>query len=157
MSQKLRGKWALGIQPRDLIWIIKDQLAICERPGGYGASHRKVRRQEEVIWLRENDFHCIANISSAPHNLSTYDELGMPYRHLPLLTSNNIDEWCRMFFTELNGLLSSGTRTIGPYLRWLGVVKEPTDAVTLIERLTNRALEPSSRALIFRVHELHTA
>ena len=52
MSQKLRGKWALGIQPRDLIWIIKDQLAICERPGGYGASHRKVRRQEEVIWLR---------------------------------------------------------------------------------------------------------
>ena len=27
----------------------------------------------------------------------------------------------------------------------------------LIERLTNRALEPSSRALIFRVHELHTA
>ena len=171
MSQKLRGKWAIGIQPRDLIWIIKDQLAICERPGGYGASHRKVRRQEEVIWLRENDFHCIANISSAPHNLSTYDELGMPYRHLPLLTSNNIDEWCRMFFTELNGLLSSGTRTIvhaeevsdqlvsimGAYLRWLGVVKEPTDAVTLIERLTNRALEPSSRALIFRVHELHTA
>ena len=76
-----------------------------------------------------------------------------------------------MFFTELNGLLSSGTRTIvhveevgdqlvsimGAYLRWLGVVKEPTDAVTLIERLTNRALEPASRSLIFRAHELRHA
>jgi len=167
MSQKLRGKWALGIQPRDLIWIIKDKLAICERPGGFGPSHRKVRRQEEVIWLRENDFHCIVNISGAPHNLQTYDEVGVPYRHIPLLTSDNIDEWCKNFFTELNALLSAGNRTIvhaeevgdqvvsimGAYLRWLGVVNEPTDAVTLIERLTNRALEPASRALIFRAHE----
>jgi hypothetical protein len=76
-----------------------------------------------------------------------------------------------MFFGELNGLLSANTRTMvhaeevgdqlvgimGAYLRWLGVVKEPTDAVTLIERLTNRPLEPASRALIFRVHELHNA
>ena len=73
MSQKLRGKWALGIQPRDLLWIIKDQLAICERPGGYGTNHRKVRRQEEIIWLRENDFHCIVSICSAPHNLHSYE------------------------------------------------------------------------------------
>lgn len=167
MSQKLRGKWALGIQPRDLVWIIKDKLAICERPGGIGASHRKVRRQEEVIWLRENDFHCIVSISSAPHNLQTYEEIGVPYRHVPLLTSDNIDDWCRRFFAELNSLLSNGNRTIvhaeevgdqlvsimGAYLRWLGVVNEPTEAVTLIERLTNRALEPASRSLIFRAHD----
>ena len=167
MSQKLRGKWALGIQPRDLTWIIKDRLAICERPGGFGASHRKVRRQEEVIWLRENDFHCIVSVSGAPHNLQTYEELRVPYRHIPLLTIDTIDEWCQSFFIELNSLLSSDHRTIvhaeevsdqlvsimGAYLRWLGVVKEPTEAVTLIERLTNRALEPASRSLIFRAHE----
>ena len=147
--------------------LIKDRLAICERPGGFGASHRKVRRQEEVIWLRENDFHCIVSVSSAPHNLQTYEELGVPYRHIPLLTIDTIDEWCRSFFVELNSLLSSGHRAIvhaeevsdqlvsimGAYLRWLGVVKEPTEAVTLIERLTNRALEPTSRSLIFRAHE----
>jgi len=171
MSQKLRGKWALGIQPRDLIWIIKDKLAICERPGGFGASHRKVRRQEEVIWLRENDFHCIVSVSGAPHNLQTYEEIGVPYRHVPLLTSDNIYEWCRKFFAELNGLLSTGHRTVvhaeevgdqivsimGAYLRWLGIANEPTEAVTLIERLANRALEPASRALIFRAHELRQA
>ena len=171
MSQKLRGKWALGIQPRDLIWIIKDKLAICERPGGFGASHRKVRRQEEVIWLRENDFHCIVSVSGAPHNLQTYDEIGVPYKHVPLLTSDNVDDWGKSFFTELNSLLSSGARTIvhaeevsdqlvsimGAYLRWLGVVTEPTEAVTLIERLANRALEPASRSLIFRAHEFRKA
>lgn len=168
MSQKLRGRWALGIQPRDLIWIIKDKLAICERPGGFGANHRKVRRQEEVIWLRENDFHCIVSVSGAPHNLQTYDELGVPYRHLPILAGTDIDQWCLGFFAELNRLLSAGNRTIvhsedvndqlvsvmGAYLRWLGVVNEATEAVTLIERLTNRALEPSARSLIFRAHEL---
>ena len=168
MSPKLRGKWALGIQPRDLIWIIKDKLAVCERPGGYGANHRKVRRQEEVIWLRENDFHCVVNVSGAQHNLSTYDEVGVRWRHIPLLTNDDIDEWCKRFFAELNGLLSAGNRVIvhaeevgdqlvcvmGAYLRWLGVVEEPTEAVSLIERLTNRALAPASRSLIFRVHEL---
>ena len=49
MPPKLRGKWALGIQPRNFTWIIKDRLAICERPGGYGVNHRRVRRQEEII------------------------------------------------------------------------------------------------------------
>ena len=171
MSQKLRGKWALGIQPRDLIWIIKDKLAICERPGGFGASHRKVRRQEEVIWLRENDFHCIVSVSGAPHNLQTYEEIGVPFKHFPLLTNEDIDVWCKGFFVELNSLLSTGHRTIvhaeevsdqlvsvmGAYLRGLGVVKEPTEAVTLIERLANRALEPASRSLIFRAHEFRKA
>lgn len=171
MSQKLRGKWALGIQPRDLIWIIKDKLAICERPGGFGVSHRKVRREEEVIWLRENDFHCILSVSGAPHNLQTYDDVGVPYRHMPLLTTDDIDQWCRAFFAELNRLLSAGKRTIvhaeevndqlvsvmGAYLRWLGVVNEPTEAVTLIERLANRALEPAARSLIFRAHELRSS
>lgn len=171
MSQKLRGKWALGIQPRDLVWIIRDKLAICERPGGFGANHRKVRRQEEVIWLRENDFHRIVSVSGAPHNLQTYEELGVAFRHIPLLTTTDVDQWCREFFPELNRLLGAGNRTIvhaeevsdrlvsimGAYLRWLGVVKEPTEAVTLIERLANRALEPAARSLIFRAHELRDA
>jgi len=90
---------------------------------------------------------------------------------MPLLTSDDIDQWCRMFFNELNGLLAAGTRVVvhaeevsdqlisimGTYLRWLGVVEEPTEAVTLIERLTNRALEPASRSLIFRAHELRNS
>jgi hypothetical protein len=40
----VKGKWAQGIQPRNFAWILKDRLAVCERPGGYGANHRRVRR-----------------------------------------------------------------------------------------------------------------
>ena len=69
MPPKLRGKWALGIQPRNFTWIIKDRLAVCERPGGYGVNHRRVRRQEEIIWLRENNFAKVISIIGAPHNL----------------------------------------------------------------------------------------
>ena len=53
---RMKGKWAQGIKPRNFAWIIRDRLAICERPGGYGANHRRVRRQEEIIWLREQGF-----------------------------------------------------------------------------------------------------
>ena len=76
MPPRLRGKWALGITPRNFTWIMKDKLAVCERPGGYGDNHRRVRRQEEIIWLRENGFGCLISIIPAPHNLHNYDELG---------------------------------------------------------------------------------
>ncbi|MEY2406052.1 MAG: hypothetical protein QOG39_968, partial [Acidimicrobiaceae bacterium] len=28
----MKGKWAQGIQPRNFAWVIKDKLAVCERP-----------------------------------------------------------------------------------------------------------------------------
>ena len=46
MPPRLRGKWALGITPRNFTWILKDKLAVCERPGGYGDNHRRVRLQK---------------------------------------------------------------------------------------------------------------
>ena len=83
MPPRLRGKWALGITPRNFTWILKDKLAICERPGGVGDSHRRVRRQEEIIWLRENGFNCVISIVQATSNLHNYEELNLPYRHRP--------------------------------------------------------------------------
>ena len=90
MPPKLRGKWALGITPRNFTWVIKDKMAICERPGGYGENHRRVRRQEEIIWLRENRFDLLISIIAAPHNLHAYDELNMPYRHRPLSGADDL-------------------------------------------------------------------
>ena len=31
----VKGKWAAGIPPRNFTWIIKDRLAVSERPGGF--------------------------------------------------------------------------------------------------------------------------
>ena len=46
----VKGKWAAGIPPRHLTWVLPERLAASERPGGQSSSHRKVRRSEEIIW-----------------------------------------------------------------------------------------------------------
>ena len=61
----LRGRWAQGLQPRFFCWIIKDRLAAAERPGGFARNHRKVRRQEELIWLKSHGFTRVVSQRSA--------------------------------------------------------------------------------------------
>jgi hypothetical protein len=155
MPPRLRGKWALGITPRNFTWIMKDKLAICERPGGYGDNHRRVRRQEEIIWLRENGFGCLISIIPAPHNLHNYDELNLPYRHRPFTGIDDLGLWLKTFYTELHTLLDANTKVIvhnesvddrlvgimGGYIRWAGLVDEPSKAITVIERATARAVQ----------------
>ena len=77
----LKGKWAKGIPPRFFAWIIKGRLAVSERPGGYARNHRKVRRHEEILWLRGEGFTRIVSLLPSPHNLHAYDELGVTWSH----------------------------------------------------------------------------
>lgn len=162
-----KGKWAQGIPPRHFDWIIQDQLAVCERPGGFGANHRKVRRQEEIIWIRENGFGCVISIISAPHNLHNYDELQLPSRHRPF-NAEHTDAYLRSLYLELRELLRHGTKVVvhgeevgdrligmmGGYIRWAGLVEEPTAAIQVTERLAGRQLDPFAREVILRAHEL---
>ena len=80
----LRGRWAQGLEPRFFCWIVRDRLAASERPGGFARSHRKIRRQEELIWLGQNGFTRVISLLDSPHNLQAYDEAGIPYEHVPL-------------------------------------------------------------------------
>ncbi len=167
MPPRLRGKWALGITPRNFTWVIKDQFAVCERPGGVGDHHRRVRRQEEIIWLRENGFGCVVSIIAAPHNLHNYDELQLPYRHRPF-NQEHTDQYLAALYTELRELLTHGTKLIlhgeelgdrvfgvvGGYIRWSGMVEEATAATQITERIAGRALDPFAREVILRAHEL---
>lgn len=164
---KLRGKWALGITPRNFTWILKDRLAVCERPGGYGDNHRRVRRQEEIIWIRENHFGCLISIIPAPHNLHNYDELGVTYQHRPF-NADNVDDWARGLFHELKNLLTSNVKVVvhgeevgdrimgamGAFVRWYGLVEDPKEAIAVGERLAGHQLDPSARELILRAHLL---
>ena len=83
----MRGRWAQGLEPRFFCWIIKDRLAGSERPGGFARNHRKVRRQEELIWLRQHDFTHVISLLDSSHNLPAYDE-ALLARELRLF-----DEW----------------------------------------------------------------
>jgi hypothetical protein len=79
----VKGKWAQGIVPRNFTWVIKDRLAVSERPGGYGPEPSRVRRQEEIIWIRQQGFTSIVSLLASPHNLHAYAELDVAYQHLP--------------------------------------------------------------------------
>jgi hypothetical protein len=165
---KLRGKWALGITPRNFTWILRDKLAVCERPGGYGTNHRRVRRQEEIIWIRENGFGALISIIPAPHNLHNYEELGVPFRHRPYGAGDDLDLWHRTFFTELAELQREQVKVVvhgeevgdrimgimGGYIRWSGLVDDGSQAIEVTERLAGRQLDPPARELILRAHTL---
>lgn len=167
MPPRLRGKWALGITPRNFTWIMTDKLAICERPGGVGESHRRVRRQEEIIWLRENGFGCVISIIAAPHNLHNYDELQVPYRHRPY-NGENLEPYLSSLYREIGELLDNDTKVVvhaeelgdliigvmGGYIRWSGLVDDPTRAIQVTERLAERQLDPAAREIILHAHEL---
>ena len=168
MPPRLRGKWALGITPRNLTWIIKDRIAICERPGGYGENHRRVRRQEEIIWIRENGFGCVISLIPAPHNLHNYDELGVPYRHRPYtgMGADDLAVYLGALYRELRDLTNAGTKVIlhgeevgdrivgmmGGYIRWSGLVTDGNQAIGITERIASRQLDPFARELILRAH-----
>lgn len=171
MATRTKGRWAQGIQPRNFSWVIKDRLAVCERPGGFGANHRRVRRQEEIIWLREQGFGMVISLLSSPHNLHNYEELGLPYLHRPFLPAEDNRPYLVAFYPELHRLVVGGTKTVvhadevgerlvgllGGYIRWTGMVPDGAQAIELIERITGRQLDPFGRNLVAVAGELRQA
>ena len=65
----MRGKWAAGIEPRNFTWVYEGRLAVSERPGGSTLVHRRVRRDEELLWLKRFGFTRIISILPAGQNL----------------------------------------------------------------------------------------
>ncbi len=164
----LRGKWAQGIEPRNFTWILQGKLAVCERPGGYGANHRKVRRQEEIIWLREQGFTMVVSLCVSPHNLHNYDEMGMPWRHRPFTRSDDQEAYLARLFPELRHLLLEGGKIVlhqdelgdrlgglmAAYVLWNNLVPGGPQAISVIEQLLHRQLGPDARSLVARVPRL---
>jgi hypothetical protein len=159
----LRGRWAQGLEPRMFCWIIKDRLAASERPGGFARNHRKVRRQEELIWLIGHGFTHVLSMLDSPHNLHAYDEAGIPHAHVPI---GRRDEWPetlpRLYSTLATWLADPreqvllhheefGDRLLGVlagYVLYAGRVTEGPHAVVVIEKITGRQLGSIAREIV---------
>ena len=166
----MKGKWAQGITPRNFVWVLKDRLAVCERPGGYGANHRRVRRQEEIIWIREQGFTHVISLIAAAHNLHNYDELGVAWLHRPQGPHDDSAAFQRNFYRELKHLLATGEKLlvhqeevgdrvcglVAGYLLWARLVPYGPQAISVTERLTGRQLGPLGRGLVATADELRT-
>ena len=159
----MRGRWAQGLEPRGFTWVIKDRLAASERPGGFARNHRKVRRQEELIWLAGSGFTHVLSLLESPHNLHAYDQAAIAYEHLPL---GRPDEWpttLPVIYVTLKQWLDDpaervlihheefGERLLGVlagYLLYTGVVDDGSHAIVLMEKLTGRQLGAPGREVV---------
>lgn len=158
----MRGKWAQGIVPRGFCWIIKDHLAVCERPGGCGVSHRKVRRQEEIIWIRENDFDVVVSFLSSEHNLHNYDDLVVRWAHEPFGGAEEGIGRLLQVINRLATLTANGGRIIvhreelnetvcglmAAYLLATKLVTTGPHAIGAIEQIMERPLGTPGRRIV---------
>ncbi len=157
----MRGRWADGIVPRNLIWVLRDRLAVCERPGGYGSNHRAVRRTEEIIWIRRNDFSRIVSLLAGPHNLHSYDEQEMPYVHMPLSDPPQAGEMLAVY-EEVTRRIEVGERlllhhervddTLGGFLAgfwlWMGRYRDVPSTLHATETLLRRPMGRQGRETV---------
>ena len=167
----MKGKWAAGIPPRHLTWVLPERLAVSERPGGRTMTHRKVRRQEEIIWLRENQFTVVVSILESPMNLAAYDEFNMPHCHEPVPTTGDQSVALVALYSDLAVRLREkqtvllhadelGDHVIGViagYLMWAGRLNGAPEATSVVERLFGRQLGPEGRALVASAERIPSA
>ncbi len=158
----MRGKWAAGIVPRNFAWIIKDRLAVSERPGGYARVHRPVRRQEEIIWIREQGFTRVVSLLPSPHNLHAYDELGVAWEHIGFGAHDDARAVLGELLPKLRSWLAVGGKVLvhqeelgdriqgvaGGYLVYSGLVADPAQAIAIVEQINSRQMGPLGRELV---------
>jgi hypothetical protein len=159
----VKGKWAQGIVPRNFKWVIKDHFAVCERPGGYGDNHRRVRREEEIIWVKQQGFTCVVSLIPSPHNLHNYDEHDVSYRHRPFPSSTEPEpEFLLELYREIRDLSSGESKllmhrdelgeivsgVVAGYLLWAGLIPSGPQTISLTERLLERQLGTRARTIV---------
>ena len=158
----MRGRWAAGIVPRNFVWIIQGRLAVSERPGGQASQHRKVRRQEEIIWLKSQGFTRVVSLLPSPHNLHAYDERGLPSAHFSLPAGGDPKDVLDALYPALLGWLQTGDRilmhqdelservsgVIAGFLCWCKVIPELPNAIVAVEQLMKRQMGAAGRSIV---------
>ncbi|MFB0926863.1 MAG: hypothetical protein QMB08_02195, partial [Acidimicrobiales bacterium] len=167
LISSLRGKWAQGIRPRHFTWILKDQIAVCERLGGKGSNHRPVRRQEEIVWVLNNNFDLTISLVPGNHNLQAYKDLGLAHRHWPIADDQDPTFMMPRIYEQMGIALDNNKRMLihrlslgdtvmgffGGFLIWGDYLEEPTETFVMIERLFGRQIGSRGRSIINTIYE----
>jgi hypothetical protein len=164
----VRGRWAAGIVPRNFCWVIEGRLAVSERPGGYAPHHRRVRRQEEIIWIVAQHFDRVISLLPSTHNLHAYEERNLPSAHFPLPAHADAAATLGELYPALLGWLRDGERllvhqeelgervagVIAGFLCWSGALPDPPRAISVVEHILKRQLGAAGRSIVAASIEL---
>ena len=164
----MRGKWAAGIEPRGFTWVYRGILAVSERPGGSTTVHRRVRRDEELLWLKHQGFSRVISILPVMQNLSAYFEHGLTASHYVLRGGPQQREVLGACYRDLQHSMDNQTTVllhgdevsdrllgvIAGYLVWSKRVPTAPMAIALVERLFKRSIGPDGRGVLFDLPEI---
>ena len=157
MSKKLTG-----LEPRNFRWVIKDRLATSERIGGYGFQHRRVRREEEIIWLQDHGVNSVLSLLPAQASTRAFDSVGLKFAWCRVADDIGPEEM-RPVFDALSGALASPEAVVlvhrdtiddtlagilAGYLIDTDMIDDPIVATDVIQRILGRAIGPEGRRLI---------
>ncbi len=151
-----------GIKPNDFHWIIEGRLAVSECIGGGGLTPRKIRREEEVQWLKSQGINSIFSLLDSDFNLKNYQEVGFRTYHFPLGEEIDKDS-LKIIFEAIKEALSDKDRKLlihreildeeipgilAGYLIYSKLLKDPILARTILEKILEKPLSPKAIALI---------
>lgn len=101
------------VEPRVYAWLVADRLAVAERPGGGGRSHRIRRRTAELDWWSAHGATSIVSGMRTRHGLLEAALGGFRVRWHPLIES---DQSAREVPALVDGVLAEMDRGEGAVL-----------------------------------------
>jgi hypothetical protein len=151
-----------GLEPRGFKWVIAGRLAIAERIGGYGFQHRRVRREEEILWLAEQGINTVVSLMSGNQNQAAYEGATLRYYHFPIEDDLDPEDVIKVFAVLDEALARPGASVLvhreligdllvglmGGYLVHSGLIVDPIVATSVIQEISGRPLGPEGRQLI---------
>lgn len=151
-----------GLEPRGFKWVIAGKLAVSERIGGHGFQHRRVRREEEILWLTDQGVNTVYSLLQGNQNQAAYEASGFAYSNHPILAEVEPFEALEVFEGLSEAMAPQGASVLvhrdliddtvvgllGGYLVYAGLIKDPIVATSIIQEITGRPLGPEGRRLI---------
>lgn len=148
--------------------MYKNILAISERPGGSTTVHRRVRRDEELLWLKHQGFGRVISILPVMQNLSSYFEHGLTASHYALRGGPQQREVLEACYKDLAASMQNNVTVllhsdevsdrllgvIAGYLVWTKKVPTTSQSIALVERLFKRSIGPDGRTVLFDLPEV---
>ena len=98
----------MELEPRTYAWIIDGRLAIAERPGGGGRSHRVLRRQMELDWWADQGVRTIVSGMRSKHGLLDAALQGFQIRWQPLIDPAHASRMLTHLIEDVGDALPDG-------------------------------------------------
>lgn len=151
-----------GLEPRGFKWVIAGRLAMSERIGGYGFQHRRVRREEEITWLKDQGINAVLTFLPSNQNHSAYEAADFRVFHRAIESELEDEDIVEIFSLFDEAMEPAGTSLLvhgdliddvligllAGYLVHGGLIQDPIIATSVIQEIAGRPLGPEGRRLI---------